>query len=66
MAQWIQEAVEGMKKRKTLGTFGKATSKHIASAKKEGGIEKKRAIFAENMKHISEHRREHYKSGQAI
>jgi hypothetical protein len=42
-----------MKAKGTLGSFGKATAKHIASAKKEGGLQKKKAVFAENMKKIS-------------
>ena len=53
MAKWIQAAVAKMKKKGTLGTFGKATSKKIASAKKQGGIMKKKAIFAQNMKRIA-------------
>lgn len=50
---WIQQATEKMKQKGTLGAFGKATSKKIASAKKKGGIAKKRAIFAQNMKKIN-------------
>ena len=53
MVQWIQKAVLGMEKKGTKGAFGKATSKKIASAKKKGGLAKKRAIFAENMKAIA-------------
>lgn len=51
--KWIQAATERMKEKGTLGSFGKATGKKIANAKKHGGLQKKRAIFAENMKHIS-------------
>lgn len=50
---WIQAATAKMKKKGTLGAFGKATVKKIASAKKAGGLQKKRAIFAQNMKRIS-------------
>ena len=50
---WIQKAVAKMKQKGTLGKFGKATVKKIASAKKAGGLQKKRAIFAANMKKIS-------------
>ena len=50
MAKWIQKAVESMKKRKTVGKFGKATAKKIAAGKKKGGVAKKEAVFAENMK----------------
>ena len=53
MVQWIQKAVLSMKKRGTVGKFGKATSKKIAAGKKKGGLAKKRAVFAENMKAIS-------------
>lgn len=53
MAQWIQEATEKMRKKGTLGKFGKATSKKISAAKKKGGKAKKRAIFAQNMKKIA-------------
>ena len=51
--KWIQKAVKKMEKKGTSGTFGKATDKKIASAKKKGGVEKKRAIFAQNMKKIA-------------
>lgn len=42
-----------MKAKGTEGKFGKATDKKVARAKKEGGVEKKRAVFAENMKKIA-------------
>ena len=51
--KWIQKAVKKMKKKGTLGSFGKATSKKIASAKKKGGKMAKKANFAANMKKIS-------------
>ena len=54
--KWIQAATEKMKAKGTLGSFGKATPKHIAAAKKEGGLQKKKAVFAENMKKIASHR----------
>ena len=53
MAQWIQKARQRMEEKGTVGAFGKATPKKIAAAKKEGGLEKKRAIFAQNMKRIA-------------
>lgn len=53
---WIQDATEKMKAKGTLGKFGKATPKKIARAKKEGGVEKKEAVFAENMKKIARKR----------
>ena len=51
--KWIQHAVKEMEKKGTVGAFGKATPSHIAAAKKAGGLQKKRAIFAQNMKNIS-------------
>lgn len=51
--KWIQKATAKMKKKGTLGKFGKATPKKIAAAKKKGGLAKKRAVFAQNMKKIS-------------
>ncbi len=44
--KWIQSATEKIKAKGTEGAFGKATPKKIAAAKKEGGLEEKRAIFA--------------------
>lgn len=51
--KFIQKATARMKAKGTLGKFGKATDKKIATAKREGGIRAKEAIFAENMKHIA-------------
>jgi len=53
---WIQGAVAKMRKKGTVGAFGKATPSHIARAKAEGGLMKKRAIFAENMRNIARNR----------
>jgi hypothetical protein len=47
--KWIQKATEKMKRKGTLGSFGKATAKNIAAGKREGGAEKKKAIFAQNV-----------------
>lgn len=60
---FIQEATAKMKAKGTLGKFGKATPKKIAAAKKEGGVEEKRAVFAENMKHIAEKHKAERKRG---
>lgn len=62
MAKWIQAAREKMEEKGSVGSFGKATPKHIAAAKKEGGVEKKKAIFAQNMKRIAEKHKHHSKS----
>lgn len=51
--KWIQKAAAKMKKKGTVGAFGKATSKKIAAGKKKGGLAEKRAVFAENMKKIA-------------
>lgn len=55
--KWIQKARESMSKRGTIGTFGKATPKKIARAKREGGLEERRAVFAQNMKRIAARRK---------
>lgn len=62
MAQWIQKASEEMERKGTKGKFGRATKKKIASGKRKGGIQKKRAVFAENMKKIAaKHKRQRRK-----
>jgi len=53
MAKWIQKATAKMKRKGTIGAFGKATPSKIATAKKQGGLAKKRAIFAQNMRKIA-------------
>jgi hypothetical protein len=50
---WLAEARKGMEAKGTVGAFGKATSKKIAAGKAKGGLAKKRAVFAENMKKIA-------------
>lgn len=54
--RWIQKATAKMKRKGTVGAFGKATKKKIAAAKKRGGLAAKRAVFAENMAKISRRR----------
>ena len=54
---WIQKATDRMKAKGTVGKFGKATPKKIARAKKEGGEEKKEAVFAENMSKIAKRKK---------
>jgi hypothetical protein len=54
---WIQGAREKMEEKGTVGKFGKYTAKKVARAKKEGGEEKKEAVFAENMHKIAEKRK---------
>ena len=55
--KFIQKATAKMKAKGTLGAFGKATPKKIAAGKKAGGVEEKRAVFAENMKKIAAKRK---------
>ncbi len=50
---WMEEAAESMKKRGTVGSFGKATPKKIAAGKKKGGKAEKKAVFAENAAKVS-------------
>lgn len=59
---FIQKATDRMKKKGTLGSFGKATPKKIARAKKMGGKMKKKAIFAQSMKKIAQRRKRARKS----
>ena len=51
--KWIQKATAKMKEKGTLGAFGKATPKKIATGIKKGGLQAKRANFAKNMKAIA-------------
>jgi hypothetical protein len=62
--KWLQKAREGMEAKGSVGSFGKATKSHIAEGKKEGGVEKKKAVFAENMRKIAaKHKHSGKKSG---
>lgn len=54
---WISDARERMKRKGTVGKFGKATASKIAAGKKKGGKTEKRAVFAENMKRIAAKRK---------
>jgi len=54
---WIQEARKRMEEKGTVGKFGKATVKKVAAAKRRGGVAKKEAVFAENMKKAAEKRK---------
>ena len=61
--KFIQKATERMEEKGTVGAFGKATPKKIEAAKEHGGVEAKRAVFAQNMKRIAA-KRHHRKSGR--
>jgi len=53
---FIQKATARMKAKGTLGAFGKATPAKIAAGKAAGGLQAKRAVFAQNMKRIAQRR----------
>jgi hypothetical protein len=55
--KFIQKAVARMEEKGTVGAFGAATPKKIARAKAKGGLQAKRAIFAENMRKIARRRK---------
>lgn len=52
---FIQAAEKRMEEKGTKGKFGKATPNKIAAGKRAGGVRKKEAVFAENMKKIAAH-----------
>src|SRR5215468_772962 len=54
--RFIQKAVARMEEKGTVGSFGRATPGKIARAKRHGGKEAKKAIFAANMKKIAQRR----------
>lgn len=53
---FIQSATDRMKQKGTIGSFGKATPTKIAAGKAKGGLMKKKAVFAQNMKNIAQKR----------
>lgn len=55
--KWIQSATAEMKRKGTLGSFGKATPGKIAAAKRKGGKMKKKAVFAQNMRKLAQKRK---------
>lgn len=57
MAKWIQAATAKMKKKGSLGSFGKATVKKIKAGLKKGGKAAKKAAFAKAMKKIAAKRK---------
>ena len=52
--RWMEHAAEKMKRKGTLGSFGKATPKKIAAAEKKGGKMAKKANFAKQAKKASQ------------
>ena len=57
MAKWIQKAAARMKRKGTVGSFGKATGKKITAGLKAGGKRAKKAAFAKAMKTIARRRK---------
>lgn len=55
--KFLQRATASMKRRGTLGSFGKATSKKIKAGLKKGGKAAKKAAFAKAMKTIARRRK---------
>jgi len=53
---WIKDASDEMDRKGAKGKFGPSTNKKIAAGVRKGGVEKKRAIFAKNMKAIARKR----------
>lgn len=64
MAKWIQKATKKMKKKGTIGAYGKSTVKKNKRNMKKGGLAKKRAVFAENMRKIAAKRKKKKKRGK--
>ncbi len=55
---WMEHAAEKMKKKGTVGSFGKATPKKIKAGIKKGGKRAKKAEFAKVASKVSkEHKR---------
>lgn len=50
---WIGQATAKMEKKGTVGAYGKSSPKKDAANIKKGGLQKKRAIFAQNMRKIA-------------
>jgi len=53
-----------MKKKGTIGAYGKSTVKKNKRNMKKGGLAKKRAVFAENMRKIAAKRKKKKKRGK--
>lgn len=51
-SHWMEHAAAKMKKRHTVGSFGKATSKNIKSGLAKGGNRAKKAQFAQAAKSV--------------
>ena len=62
---WIKKATDRMKKRGTVGKFGKATPKKIKAGLKAGGEKAKEAGFAKAMKKIAARRKHRGRRGRS-
>jgi hypothetical protein len=52
-SHWMEHAAEKMKKKGTVGSFGKATSKKISAGLAKGGKSAKKAGFAKAAKEVA-------------
>lgn len=52
---WMEHAAEKMKKKGTVGSFGKATPKKIAAAKAHGGKQAQKGRMAEQFAKAARH-----------
>ena len=55
--RWMEKAAARMKRKGTVGSFGRATKKKIAAAKKAGGKRAKKAAFAKAAKKVAAKRK---------
>lgn len=51
--KWMEHAAAKMKRKGTVGSFGKATSKNIKSGLAKGGAMAKKAAFAKAAKSVA-------------
>lgn len=55
--KWMQKAAARMKRKGTVGSFGKATPKKISAGLKAGGKRAKKAAFAKAVKTVARRRK---------
>jgi hypothetical protein len=56
-AHWMEHAAAKMKRKGTVGSFGKATPKKISKGLAKGGAEAKKAGFAKAARSVAEKRK---------
>jgi hypothetical protein len=52
-SHWMEHAAAKMKRKGTVGSFGKATSKNISKGLAKGGKQAKKAAFAKAAKSVA-------------